>query len=496
MQILPIFGIVLLSIAGSSRQTNVLAQVITSSSPTSNLNGAPLTTTTSTASAQRVSCPLCPVPGPDDGPVCGTNGITYESSCLLFSASCQSTWVGKGAISELYKGPCKVTTSSPSPSRAPCIIFTCPPSIDPPVCGTDGKTYRGNCLLINASCRSKLAGNGEIKFVHDGPCTESTPRSSPTVPVSNRFRSCISFTCPPRIEPPICGTDGKTHRGTCFLKMASCRSVIAGHGEINLLHDGPCKESTPAPSSSPPIPIPIPIPVPVPVPSPSNSMPIQNCPRICNKKYEPVCGDNGRTYGNSCMFDSAKCRNATLTKLYNGRCKVTTPSSSPPLVPCPDCPPSSPNDRAVCGANGKTYGSSCLLFRASCQSEHAGKGAIRGLFIGPCEVTTPFPSPSLSGSTCNVTVCPIDDSVASIHPPVCGTDGKTYRDTCELENASCVSTKAGKSRINLLYDLSQRYPLPAYYSSTVSQGLLIHIYMFYSKSHFLGITEIIKLVRN
>jgi hypothetical protein len=151
------------------------------------------------------------------------------------------------------------------------------------------------------------------------------------------------------------------------------------------------------------------------------------------------------------MFDSAKCRNATLTKLYNGRCKVTTPSSSPPLVPCPDCPPSSPNDRAVCGANGKTYRSSCLLYRASCQSEHAGKGAIRGLFIGPCEVTTPFPSPSLSGSTCNVTVCPIDDSVASIHPPVCGTDGKTYRDTCELENASCVSTKAGKSRINLLY---------------------------------------------
>jgi hypothetical protein len=35
-----------------------------------------------------------------------------------------------------------------------------------------------------------------------------------------------------------------------------------------------------------------------------------------------------------------------------------------------------------------------------------------------------------------------------------------------------------------LSDLSQRYPLPAYYSSTVSQGLLIHVLFEESLSRY------------
>lgn len=62
---------------------------------------------------------------------------------------------------------------------------------------------------------------------------------------------------------------------------------------------------------------------------------------ICPKIYAPVCGVDGKTYGNSCL---AAC--AGVKVAYQGACKE----------PC-FCPQVYD---PVCGSDGRTYGNACM----------------------------------------------------------------------------------------------------------------------------------------
>lgn len=116
----------------------------------------------------------------------------------------------------------------------------------------------------------------------------------------------------------------------------------------------------------------------------------------CPKEFDPKCGVDGVTYGNTCRLDARK-----VTKAYDGPCLPINSKAwvAPATKPNCDCPL---DFKPVCTMTGITYESNCVLL---CNQQVA-------LTMEPCP------------TQCN---CPRN------YDPVCGADGKTYDNNCLLD---------------------------------------------------------------
>ncbi|XP_017771722.1 PREDICTED: double-headed protease inhibitor, submandibular gland-like [Nicrophorus vespilloides] len=128
----------------------------------------------------------------------------------------------------------------------------------------------------------------------------------------------------------------------------------------------------------------------------------------CTLEWLPICGSDGVTYGNKCLFAQAVKKDSTLTVAFEGSCEEGPRARNAPICTLEWLP--------ICGSDGVTYGNKCFFAQAVKKDS-----ALTVAFEGSCEE---------GPRARNAPICTLE------YFPICGSDGVTYGNQCFFDFAA------------------------------------------------------------
>uniref|UniRef100_A0A672JZ50 Agrin n=1 Tax=Sinocyclocheilus grahami TaxID=75366 RepID=A0A672JZ50_SINGR len=365
--------------------------------------------------------------------VCGSDGLDYQSECELHMKACAT----QKNIRVHHQGRCDPCSDTLNSLSVACRVnpktykqFTfapadsCPPD-STPICASDGHTYYSECQME----RTALQNNLELKKVSSGSCKEK--RGCPNgckfnamcLLENGEFQcSCDPIQCDGTYKP-LCGKDGKTYPNDCERKLEECRIET----DIPIKQQGPCGDPCLKKTCEFGA-----------VCVVKNSKPVCECSDACPQDQDPVCGSDGHTYSSSCQMKAMGCAlQKKIQMQHKGPCDESCNNCSFGAI-CDAqtgrcvCPKGCLETRQpVCGSDGMTYENECKLNVEACTKQLD----LRVVAHGECK--TCGSTVCSWGARCVENQCECQQCTGQPVKPVCGNDGNTYNNDCELRLASC-----------------------------------------------------------
>ncbi|KAM4563524.1 agrin isoform 4-T4 [Odontesthes bonariensis] len=383
---------------------------------------------------------MCPL-GCDGKPnktVCGSDGKDYRNECELHQHACKR----QKNIRVQYPGLCDPCEDSENSLNVMCrvdlltskpfmvsLLESCPPG-DEPLCASDGQTYPSECTMMATATQKGI----KLRRIHTGQCRwleeckeECLLNAVCVVEQLSARCSCDPIDCDGAYKP-VCGKDGRTYSNDCLRRKAECLS----QSPIPIKHLGPCDLNVPSPCLNKACDHGAMCVV-------KNDEPVCECPEACSPTSDHVCGSDGRSYTSPCEMRAISCALQKAIHIkHKGPCDEACANCSFGAIcdaqsrqcVCPlECVES---HQPVCGSDGTTYSSECELHVLACTEQMD----LRVVSQGECKTCGGIVCPW--GTQCVQNLCECPKCTNEGYSPVCGSDGNTYDNECELRRASCL----------------------------------------------------------